>query len=149
MWNLGSVSVAEVTVVNCLKSAMEWAIEHHPNSSLQHRSAFANSVQYLVTGGSGGFGGPSLREHLVSWSLAGVNGSVNALEVAGQAMTAIYPDGSLPRAGEWSFEDAIVHCARLCFSPVDDHRSQLIQIMEREHCFDDDPKDLEELRGKV
>jgi hypothetical protein len=131
-----------------LKSAIEWAGLNYPNSSLHHRSAFANSVQYFVAGNSGGFGGPSLREHLCSWSLAGVNGSVNAIEIADEAMTAIYPDGSLPRAGEWNFEDAIVHCARLCFSPASDHRSQLIQIMEREYCFDDDPKDREELWGK-
>ena len=131
-----------------LKSAMSWAIENHPNSSLQHRSAFANSVMYLVTGFSGGYGGPSLREHLCSWSLAGANGSVNAIEIGGEAMSAIYPDGSLPIAGGWSFEDAIEHCAKFCFSPVSEHRSQLIQIQEREHCFDDDPIDLEALRGK-
>lgn len=131
-----------------LKSAMSWAIEHHPKSSIQHRCAFANSVLYLVSGASGGFGGPSLREHLCSWSLSGENGSVNAIEVAGEAMSAIYPDGSLPMAGNWLFEDAIAHCSKICFSPVSEHRSQLIQIQEREHCFDDDPIDLEALRGK-
>lgn len=131
-----------------LKSAMDWAIEHHPDSSLYHRCAFANSVAYLVTGFSGGYGRPSLREHLCSWSLAGPNGFVNAIEVSGEAMSAIYPDGSIPRAGRWSFEAALEHCAKLCFSPAADYRSQLLQILEREHCFDDDPIDLEELRGK-
>jgi hypothetical protein len=131
-----------------LKNALDWAIEHHPNDSLAHRCAFANSVQYLVAGMSGGFGGPSLREHLCSWSLAGIHGSVNAIEVGGEAMTAIYPDGSLPRSGQWTFEDAVNHCAPLCFEAAEKYRDRLLQIQEREHCFDDDPQDLEELRGK-
>jgi hypothetical protein len=105
-------------------------------------------VAYLVTGASGGFGGPSIREHLVSWSLAGQAGKVEAVSIGGESMTAIYPDGSLPSAGKWGLENAIIHCAPICFSDIANYRKQALQIQEREHCFDDDPNDLESLRGK-
>ena len=131
-----------------LKAAMAWAKEHYSGASMQHKCAFANSVDYFMTGASGGYGGPSLREHLCSWSLAGDSGSVGAVDVGGQAMSAIYRDNSLPIAGEWKFDAASVHCAKLCFSPASEHRLKLIQIQEREHCHDDDPIDLEALRGK-
>lgn len=131
-----------------LQKAMEWAKSHYPDSSLQHKAAFANSVQYLVTGASGGYGGPSLREHLCSWSLAGTNGLVSATNLAGEAITMLYPDGSLPMAGEWNFEKAVIHCAPLCFDDAHKHRAILIQIQEREYCFDDDPADLKELKKK-
>lgn len=128
--------------------AMAWTMEHYPVASLEHRVAFANSVDYLVGGASSGFGGPSLREHLCSWSLAGPDGKVGSIDVAGTAMTAIHSDGSLPRAGNWTFEDAVKHCAPLCFGPAVDYRLQLLQIQEREHCCHDDVTDLEELRKK-
>lgn len=131
-----------------LEKAMQWARDHRPEASIAHKAAFANSVQYLVTGMSGGFGGPSLREHLCSWSLAGESGRTEAVSIGGEAMTAIYPDGSLPRAGDWSFEDAVKHCEPLCFNPASDYRDRLMQIQEREHCFDDALEDLEALRGK-
>jgi hypothetical protein len=134
--------------MDVLKKAMEWAKTHKPDASLQRKAAFANSVSYLVTGGSGGLGGPSLREHLVSWSLAGVNGQITAVDFGGQAVTAITPDGSLPLAGNWNFDTAVAHAAPLCFEPVSKYRDHLLQILEREHCFDDDPADLVELRGK-
>jgi hypothetical protein len=121
-----------------LTKAMDWAKSNRPDSSIQHKCAFANSVQYLCTGASGGFGGPSLREHLCAWSL----GTVGAIEVAGEAMTTITP-GNLPMPGGWTLEDAIDHCAA-----VSDYRDLLIQINEREYCFDDDPADMEEVRGK-
>lgn len=35
-----------------LERAMSWASQHHASASMPHKAAFANSVQYLVTGGS-------------------------------------------------------------------------------------------------
>lgn len=131
-----------------LQRAMQHAIAHHPTASLQHKAAFANSVAYLVTGESGGFGGVSIREHLCSWSLAGDRGTIEAISIDGQNLTCIKPDGSLPKPGDWSFEDAIVHCASLCFGDISQWRDRALQIQEREYCFDDDPEDLEALRGK-
>ena len=132
-----------------LQRAMERAKEDHADSSLAHKAAFANSVQYLVTGFSGGFGGPSLREHLCSWKLAGENGQAGSVSIDGEAMTILYPDGSLHSAGEWEFDKAMIFCEPLCFNPASEYRNVLIQILEREYCFDDDPQDLIDLRGKV
>ena len=133
--------------MTCSQSAMLWVQDNRPEASFERQCAFANSVEYLVTGESRGtYGGPSLREHLCAWSLAGVNGVVNAPNVGGTLMTAIHSDGSLPRQGCWDFFDAIEHCAKLCFSPASDHLKQLISIQEREDCFDDDPVDVEALK---
>jgi hypothetical protein len=149
MRHSGIIFTSEVLVMqDSLQRAMQHAIAQHPNSSLQHRAAFANSVAYLVSGASGGFGGPSIREHLCSWSLAGVHGTIGAINIGEQAMTCIKPDGSLPKPGDWSFEDAIVHCEPLCFGDISPWRNRALQIQEREYCFDDDPEDLEALRGK-
>jgi hypothetical protein len=134
--------------MDTLTTAMGWAQTHHAEKSLQHKAAFANSVAYLVTGGSGGYGGPSLREHLVSWSLSGIDGAVEAISMGRESFTMIRTDGSLPIAGEWNLELAIAHCERLCFDPAEKYHNLLVQIMEREHCFDNDPKDLEVVQGK-
>jgi hypothetical protein len=125
-----------------LQEAMAWANANQAHASIQHKAAFANSVAYLVTGISGGYGGPSLREHLVSWSL----GTVGTTNVGGQAMTTITP-GNLPLPGNWTFEAAVAHAAPLCFDPAEKYLNLLIQIQEREYCFDDDPEDLKVLKG--
>jgi hypothetical protein len=130
-----------------LSIAMEWAKANKPDASMAHKAAFANSVSYLVTGGSGGYGGPSLREHLCSWSLAG-SGEISSLALGNEAITVLHPDGTLPMAGQWKIEDAIAHCTPLCFDPAENYKSRLLQISEREHCFDDDPEDIKVLRGK-
>ena len=131
-----------------LEKAMKWAKENCPNASMNHKAAFANSVQYLVCGYSGGYGGPSLREHLVSWSLAGREGLNEAGNLNGVAITIQYPDGSLPRVGDWSFDKAVEFCNPLCFDGAEKYLNLLVQIQEREYCFDDDPSDLDVLRGK-
>lgn len=46
-----------------LREARTWGESHHPNASSQHHAAFANSVMYATHRMSGGFGGPSIREH--------------------------------------------------------------------------------------
>jgi hypothetical protein len=135
-------------IMDPLEKAMEWARLNHLAASNQHKAAFANSVSYLVTGGSGGYGGPSLREHLVSWSLAGASASVETIAIAGEAMTLLIPDGSVQKPGQWSFDAAIAFCDPLCFNPAIKYKKLLIQISEREHCFDDDLEDLKSLRGK-
>ena len=128
------------------QEAHDWAIINHPTQSLYHRAAFANSVAHLVTGASGG-SGPSLREHLCSWSLAG-GGEISSTALGDEAITVLHPDRTLPMAGQWGVKDAIAHCAPLCFEPVEKYLKTLLQISEREHCFDDDPEDIIALRGK-
>jgi hypothetical protein len=60
-------------------------------------------------------------------------------------MTTIIP--RLKRPGDWSFDDAVEHADPLCFQPIANYRNQAIQIQEREYCFDDDSKDLEDLHS--
>ena len=125
-----------------LERALAWARENYAQASTQHQAAFANSVSYLVTGFSGGYGGPSLREHLVSWSL----GEVGSVSVGGVAMTTVRPTKPLP--GEWQFEDAVAFAAPLCFNPAEAFGEKLLQIWEREYSFDNDPEDVNYLRRK-
>ena len=125
-----------------LSKALAWARENYAQASTQHQAAFANSVSYLVTGFSGGYGGPSLREHLVSWSL----GEVGSVSVGRVAMTTVRPTKPLP--GEWQFEEAVAFAAPLCFRPAEAFGEKLLQIWEREYCFDNDSEDLNYLRRK-
>jgi hypothetical protein len=117
-----------------LKKAMDWASANKPDASMSHKAAFANSVAYLCSGWSGGYGGPSLREHLCSWALAGDE--------------RLNETASLNGLGHWNFEEAVKFCEPLCFEPAEKYLKTLLQISEREHCFDDDPKDIKVLRGK-
>ena len=131
-----------------LKKSMDWACANKPNESMSHKAAFANSVSYLCSGWSGGYGGPSLREHLCSWALAGAEGLNKTASLNGLAISIQFPDNRLPRPGHWDFQEAVEFCVPLCFEPAEKHMKTLLQISEREHCFDDDPADLEALRGK-
>jgi hypothetical protein len=105
-----------------LKRAMDIAIAQRPTASPQKRAAFANSVVYLVTGMSGGYGGPSVREHAASH---------------------LYGD----RVERCSFEEA---CKLLLaddgpiFGPLTALHQQ---CWEDEECFDDDPTDVRVLKG--
>jgi len=125
-----------------LEKALAWAKRNYSQASPAHQAAFANSVSYLVTGFSGGYGGPSLREHLVSWSL----GEVGSVSLGGVAMTTVRPTKPLP--GEWQFEEAVAFAAPLCFEPAEAFGEKLLQIWEREYCFDNDPGDLNYVRLK-
>ena len=49
-----------------LERAFEYGKSQHPDAPAEHHAAFANSVAYAMTGASGGYGGPSMREHLAS-----------------------------------------------------------------------------------
>lgn len=124
--------------------ALNWGKSNHANADPNHRQAFANSVAYLVTGASGGHHGPSLREHLVSWSLMGIGGKVANIN----GLTAIYSDGTLPRAGEWEYEAAISFATPLCFDPPEKYLDRLIQISGQEHCFDNAEVDIAELKKR-
>lgn len=92
-----------------------------PEASAQKHAAFANSVAYLVTGASGGYGGPSVREHA-------------AARLRNRA---------------YSFEEAVKELLDdngLIFGPIIDiHR----QCWENEHCFNDDPEDILLLEGSA
>lgn len=100
-----------------LNRAMELGKEKHPEAPQHHHAAFANSVATLVTGWSGGFGGPSMREH---WAcrVAEAKGTV----------------------GQFSFDDAVTAVEEACYGQLTlDHANML----EEEHCFDDAPGEVE------
>jgi hypothetical protein len=108
-----------------------------PDASIYKKEAFRNSVSYLVEGFSSG-SGPSTREHLCSWALAG-DGDISQVFLGNQPTTCIYPDGRLPRAGSWSLDRAITFCSPICFGNL----SRLaLRVVVQEYCFDDDPEDL-------
>lgn len=125
-----------------LEKAMEWGKQNHPDSPIQRHAAFANSVNYLVTGASGGYGGPSVREHCVSWALAGDAFNVPTPTNLGM-LTMQLPDGRLPQAGRWGFEKACAFAEPICYGGLP---SMAKRVYQNEHCFDDDPSDLEVLK---
>lgn len=126
-----------------LEAALAHGKSLHPAAPTHHHAAFANSVAYLMTGASGGYGGPSCREHSVSWALAGNKGQHEQVETNIGALTVQYPDGSLPRAGEWEFEKALAFAQPLCYGAI----TQLhMNCYKHEHCFDDAPEDIEQIK---
>ena len=105
-----------------LKKAYELGKASHPDAPNQHHTAFANSVACFVTGASGGYGGPSVREH------------------ASERM------GSCERPmGDWTFEDAAKFCDTPCYGELTELHHALFR---QESCFDDSPQDLEVLKGR-
>ena len=57
-----------------------------------------------------------------------------------ERITVIYPDGTMTRAGQWDYSDAIQYAAPIVFGPLG---KQARQVIEQEYYFDDDPADLE------
>ncbi len=101
-----------------LEQAMRLIQEKKPQASIQKKAAFVNSVQYLVTGWSGGYGGPSVREHAASYLYGGRR---FGFDEAVQLLLA--DDGPI-------------------FGPITKlHR----ECWLNESCFDDDPSDVEQL----
>jgi hypothetical protein len=126
-----------------LESALTHGKNLYPSAPLQHHAAFANSVAYLMTGASDGYGGPSCREHSVSWALSGVNGNQAQVETNLGTLTLQYPDGSLPSAGQWEYEKALSFAEPLCYGELTNLH---YECYRHEHCFDDSPEDIEQIK---
>lgn len=105
-----------------LKQAFELGKQKHPDAPNQHHAAFANSVACFVTGASGGYGGPSVREH--------------AAERLGSSHKPM---------GGWEFEEAVKFCTEPCYGEMTELHYALFR---EEHCFDDAPQDLEALKSR-
>ena len=103
-----------------LDRAMKLGKERHSNAPQQHHAAFANSVAYLVTGMSGGFGGPSMREHWAS----------RIGHSAGLVSNCTFEQAS----------EAVEGC---CYDPLTYEHACMLDV---EHCFDDAPEEVEEAR---
>ena len=105
-----------------LKKAYELGKATHPDAPNQHHCAFANSVACFVTGASGGYGGPSVREH--------------AAERMGSREK---------RMGDWGFVESVKFCESPCYGEL----TELHHVLFRdESCFDDSEGDLEVLRSR-
>ncbi|WP_242895244.1 hypothetical protein [Actinomadura litoris] len=97
-----------------LDVALALAQERHPDAAAEQWAAFANSVAYAVHGISGGFGGPSTREHVACAPYVG-----RRVGFAEATQALLDPDGPI-------------------FGPITDaHRAAL----RSEFCFDDAPPD--------
>lgn len=123
-----------------LEKALNLGRAKNPEAHSSRHSAYANSVAYLVTGASGGYGGPSMREHAVSWSLVG-----NGMRFRSGFMIH-FSDGSVKQAGEWEFENACRHAESICYGDLPEICTQ---IKQSEYCFNDDPADLEEVKRRL
>lgn len=117
-----------------LQQAYNWGVQKHPGSNPYRHCSFANSVSYLVTGMDGGYGGPSIREHAVHWSLSGNSDHSGAVPIA---------DDRLPLNGTWTLEKACEFAAPIVYGDLPAIASQ---IHQSESCFDDDPEDLVEIK---
>lgn len=100
-----------------LGRAMRLGKERHPQAP-HHHAAFANSVAYLITGMSGGYGGPSMREHWAS-RIGHSTGLVS----------------------NCTFEQATEAVDACCYGPL---TAEVAQMLSMEHCFDDAPGEQEE-----
>jgi hypothetical protein len=105
-----------------LEKAFELGKVNHPDAPNQHHAAFANSVACFVTGASGGYGGPSVREH-----------------------TSERMGSREKRMGKWTFEDAVKFCDNPCYGELTDYHKEIFKV---EHCFDDTKEDLEILQNR-
>ena len=107
--------------MDILQAARAWGEREYPQASTYKHAAFANSVQYAIQRASGGYGGPSVREHAVT----------KALNDAGQSFT--------------DFEVVCRFVSPVVYGPLTDlHR----QVWEDQQviCFDNDPEDERQLR---
>ena len=94
--------------------------ECHPDAPAQHHAAFANSVAYAVTRTSGGYGGPSMREHWASRVVASSYGSQPC-----------------------SFEQAVKLLDECCYGELTLQHALMLDV---EYCFDDAPGEEEAAR---
>ena len=103
-----------------LERALVLGKERHPGAPSQHHAAFANSVAYAVMRMSGGYGGPSMREHWASRIIASAFGGRSC-----------------------SFEQAIDLLDECCYGPL---TVQHACMLDCEYCFDDAPGEVEQAR---
>jgi hypothetical protein len=122
------------------KEGLRRSAVHFPSNLIKQRE-FTATFTYLVTGGFGG--SPTIREHLISYSIA--------LQGDGELGQAIFglqsftPDDRFKRSGEFSPDEAEQFIIPLLTMPLSRDNKLVAMILEREYHFDDDPEDLKEL----
>ena len=134
-------------MVDIARRALIYALGKYPKAHTSRHKAFSASVEELVSGDYNSSHGPTIRSHQVSWSLAGPKGTISVTKTPQfDEITLIYPDGSLPRPGEWSYTDAIAHAEPIVFGVLG---ANAIKVVQQEGYFDDDPEDLKLLIKQV
>lgn len=123
-----------------LEKALAEGKQRHPSAPMQQHAAFANGVAYLMTGASGGYGGPSCREHAVT-RVALLKGGGRMTSFKG--LPAIVPGEDSTMPGQWTWEDAIALADPVCYGPIEQVH---FACYREEHCFDDAPEDIEALK---
>ena len=106
-----------------LEAALEYGKSRHPDAPIEHHAAFANAISFAVTNMSGGYGGPSMREHLASRLIISKFGA---------------------GANRCTFEQATELLDDCCYGKLTlQHAHMLID----EYCFGDAPGEIEAAFG--
>lgn len=138
-WKRTKFTPKELEIEEIIKDACAWGEERYPNAAVQRHRAFINSVAYLVTGVSGKYGGPTIRQHCVALALAGDGEN----HFNGFFWIQLY-DERVKRAGKWSFPEACQFAEPICYGKLPSIAKEFWK--EHKHqCYDDDPLDLVEL----
>lgn len=92
--------------------------KNHPEAPKEHHCCYANSVAYAMTGRSGGYGGPSMREHLASRIISKKFGGTR----------------------QCTLEQALEALDECCYGPLTVEHATMLRD---EECFDDAPGEIE------
>lgn len=95
----------------------------HPDATARHNATFANVANYGLTGWSGGYGGPSMREHWGSCLITreGEPGAIPFARVMEIAEQAAY--------GPFSVEMARMLAYEQCFDDPDGEQEQALLLL--------------------
>ena len=116
------------------------AAVHFPNNTVKQRE-FTALFTYLVTGGFAG--SPTIREHLVSYSIALQGDGELGQAIVG--LQSFYADNRFKRCGEFNTDEAEEFIIPLLKKKLSRDNKLIAMILEREYHFDDDPEDLKQL----
>lgn len=134
-------------MVDIRRRALMYGMGKYPSAHRSRHESFAASVEELVTGEYKSDYGPTIRSHLVSWSLAGPGGTISVTRTEQfSQVTYIYPDGTMPRAGTWDYSAALKHAEPIVYGKL---HKDAIRVIEQEGYFDDDPADIQLLINQV
>lgn len=134
-------------MVDIRRRALMYGMGKYPDAHPSRHKSFAASVEELVTSEYLADTGPTIRSHLVSWSLAGPGGTVSVTRTERfKEITVLYPDGTLPSPGTWEYTAAIKHAEPIVYGKL---HKDAIRVIEQEGYFDDDPADIQLLINQV
>jgi len=122
------------------QQGLDIAVSHFPDNKIKQRE-FAACFVYLITGGFAG--SPTIREHLVSYSV-GLQGD----GVKEEDFPLFHADTRFKMAGSFLPDEAtefILPILKADLSQAGKLRDLALTIWNNEYCFDHDPDDLLQL----